>query len=454
MEIITGANKPGKNSFLTLLLTLTVFIGSASLAEGATVRTDPSEIVISKGSTQKVIATVENLPDGVTAGKWAWFSSDESVATCAKGTVKGTGAGNAVISCRTNLSDGTEVSGEIRVTGLQPVTAIKLAANKIDVMAGETFDPGFTIVPADASNQQVSFESSDEGIVGVDENGVLKAIQVGTATVTITTEDGSGKSAKLTVNVTKRVGRFDTGELTFHGLEWGCDDVTAYQKLQELGLVEEGNVWEAYNASSIHFWPGDDRLFASWNSWNELPVVFLDHMKGAAQTWIDPKMKIGGYGPQSAALFFLNPIGPDGQVDTEKKELVGVYFSFDNRHERGATLFVDLLSQLEARYGEFSRFMANNLTRSTYKDLYSIIKTPMAGARQFKSREKDLDSDLYLSDCAICTTYGQNNTGIMLMMSSAEMVELFYGRTDTLQRIGEIQKTLEAVPDGRGNLSV
>lgn len=418
-----------------------------------TVQMDPSEVSINKGASQKVTATVLDLPEGVTAGKFVWSSSDESVATCANGTIKGAGAGNAVITCSTTLSDGTEISGEIKVTGLLPVTAIKLANSKIEVMAGDSFDPGITIEPADASNQKVSFASSDEKVVSVDENGNLKAGLAGKATVVITAEDGSKKNAKLSVSVTKRVGRFDD-ELTFLGLEWGIDDETAYTKLQENGFVKAGDLRKAYNTSSIRYWPRDDRLFARWSSWSELPVSFRDQEKGAANSYLEPLKKVGGYGPQRAELYYLNPVGPDGQVDVNKKELVGVYFSFDNQHERGAEIFVDLLSQLEAQYGEFTRTLARDLTRSYYKDLYSIIKKPMEGARQYRYHERDLGKDLYLSDYAICTLRGKNNTGIALLMDSSENVELFYCKTDTLDRIEEIQKALEAIPDDRENTGI
>ena len=167
---------------------------------------------------------------------------------------------------------------------------------------------------------------------------------------------------------------------------------------------------------------------------------------------ISPLKKVGGYTPNSAGLSFLNSIGADGQVDENSTELCGVYFSFDNKHERGADIFVDLLSKMEAQYGEFTRYLAKDLTRRYYKDMYDVIKTSMEGAKQFTYRE--LGKDTFLSDCALCVLRGKNDTGIMLMISSSESVTLFYGKTDTIDRIEAIRKSLEAIPDDKEDAGI
>ena len=62
----------------------------------------------------------------------------------------------------------------------------------------------YAISPYNATNQNVSWSSSNESIVTVDEFGKVKGISEGFATVIVTTEDG-GKTASCDITVTQPV---------------------------------------------------------------------------------------------------------------------------------------------------------------------------------------------------------------------------------------------------------
>ncbi len=57
-----------------------------------------------------------------------------------------------------------------------------------------------TITPETATNKAVTWSSSNEAVVRVDQNGMVTAACPGTATITVTTADG-GKTASCTVTV-------------------------------------------------------------------------------------------------------------------------------------------------------------------------------------------------------------------------------------------------------------
>lgn len=412
---------------------------------------EPAGLTLTKGSSAKVSAEVTGLADGVTAGEFVWESSDSGVAAWNRGSVKGAEGGSAVITCTAALSDGTEVSAELPVTVTVPVQGIAAKPNKIEVMAGETFVPALTFKPENATDKGVVYASSDEAVVKPDGNGQLLAVAPGKASVTVTAADGSKKTARVAVTVTKRVGKFD-GELTFQGLEWGSDFETCWKRLQDAGFVDPEQRGYVYGTGSMHYWPEQDLLFAHYGSWQNLPVVFGDKGVGAARSGMSPLKKVGGFSPRTASLYFLNGIGEDGNVDGGITRLTGVYFYFDNDHERGAEIFVSLLTKMEAQYGEFDRYLAKDFTRRFYKDTYDVIKGSMAGAEMYTYRS--LNRDPWLSNYAICVLHGKNDTGIMLMMDTSENVTLFYGKTDTLRGIREIQTVLEAVPDDREDAGI
>ncbi|MCT4383910.1 DNA-binding protein [Lacticaseibacillus paracasei] len=56
------------------------------------------------------------------------------------------------------------------------------------------------INPADAANKQVTFKTSDPTVATVSSDGTVAGVKAGSATVTVTTDDG-GKTATATVTV-------------------------------------------------------------------------------------------------------------------------------------------------------------------------------------------------------------------------------------------------------------
>lgn len=66
--------------------------------------------------------------------------------------------------------------------------------------AGETSQIKTTVTPADAANTRVTYKSSDTKVATVDANGKITAVANGTATITVTTEDGA-KTATVKVTV-------------------------------------------------------------------------------------------------------------------------------------------------------------------------------------------------------------------------------------------------------------
>ena len=82
-----------------------------------------------------------------------------------------------------------------------PVTSVALDQEELSLVAGENETLTASILPLVASNQKVTWTSSDDTVATVDKNGVVTAVSAGTAVITVTTEDGS-LTASCTVTVT------------------------------------------------------------------------------------------------------------------------------------------------------------------------------------------------------------------------------------------------------------
>lgn len=138
------------------------------------------------GETVKLTAKV--FPENANNSSVTWSSSDSRIAkVSAEGVVTGVKAGNATITVTT--ADGAHTSS-CDVTVLQHVTGVEFVEKEISLNKGKEADLRFSVLPYDATNKEVTFESSDRDIVSVASDGHIVAKLGGQATVTVKTKDG------------------------------------------------------------------------------------------------------------------------------------------------------------------------------------------------------------------------------------------------------------------------
>lgn len=77
------------------------------------------------------------------------------------------------------------------VFGRKSVTGVSLDRTTLSLQTGNSTSLKATVLPTDAANQTVSWDSSAPGIAQVDTQGTVTARAAGSAMITVTTEDGS-----------------------------------------------------------------------------------------------------------------------------------------------------------------------------------------------------------------------------------------------------------------------
>lgn len=80
------------------------------------------------------------------------------------------------------------------------MTDVAVSPESLTLVGGQTRPLIASVSPANASNQNVSWSTSDETVATVSSTGEVTAVSAGTATVTVTTEDG-GYTASSVVTV-------------------------------------------------------------------------------------------------------------------------------------------------------------------------------------------------------------------------------------------------------------
>ncbi|MBR5752385.1 MAG: Ig-like domain-containing protein [Clostridia bacterium] len=149
-------------------------------------------------------------PPDASPASFTWTSSDESVARvdARSGVVSFISQGTALISGA--ASDGSGLYLELPVTVSEiPVRALWLDADELTLSSGDKYALSYTVYPSYASYAEAEFESSDESVARVDENGVVTALRAGSADIFVTA--GRGEYA-VTRSVSVTVTRTSTAE--------------------------------------------------------------------------------------------------------------------------------------------------------------------------------------------------------------------------------------------------
>ncbi len=100
------------------------------------------------------------------------------------------------------INKSINISFTVNSTSSIPVSGVSLNKSTLNLTAGVNSTIIATVEPANASNKRVSWSSSDSSVAMVDNNGAIAANSVGTAIITVITEDGNF-SATCTVNVSE-----------------------------------------------------------------------------------------------------------------------------------------------------------------------------------------------------------------------------------------------------------
>ena len=149
--------------------------------------------------TEQLYAVV--APANATNQAVSWSSSDPTVASVSStGLVTGKASGST--SVKVTTADGQKVSSLTVNVASTPtsVTSVSLSATPTTLLAGDTQLLTATLDPVYATNQNLTWLSSDPTVATVGPGGLVKAVTPGTTTITVTTVDGN-KSATYPITV-------------------------------------------------------------------------------------------------------------------------------------------------------------------------------------------------------------------------------------------------------------
>ena len=172
-----------------------VTIGEVEIIEPTAIKLDQDKVTLGVGETATLKATIE--PEEATNKNVTWSSSDDTTVTVEDGVVTGKKVGTATITAET--SNGLKATAEVIVKEIA-VTKVTLSETTATMTIGGELELTATIEPKNATDQRLTWSSSDTGVATVDSNGKVTAKAAGTATITATAASGITAACEITVS--------------------------------------------------------------------------------------------------------------------------------------------------------------------------------------------------------------------------------------------------------------
>lgn len=251
-----------------------------------------------------------------------WTSSDESVATVDEtGTVTAVAAGEA------------DVTASVKDADIAASTHIKVVVTPTDVVAPESIDLvtngentkslDAKLVPADATDVKLAYESSDESIATVDETGKVTAVANGECTITtyVTAKTEDAEASELSAVVVEAADSEEVDDSVATMPEDLAAMDSAFGVVPE-NLKAETKVTVTTNVEGITL-DKTEGVLTVGNTVTVTATVIPDTATNASVTWtssdeaiatVDSEGKITAVAPGTATITATSDSNPDANA--------------------------------------------------------------------------------------------------------------------------------------------
>ena len=251
-----------------------------------------------------------------------WTSSDESVATVDEtGTVTAVAAGEANVTASVKDADiaaSTHIKVVVTPTGVVAPESIDLVTN------GEnTKDLDAKLIPADATDVKLAYESSDESVATVDETGKVTAVANGECTITtyVTAKTEDAEASELSAVVVEAADSEEVDDSVATMPEDMAAMDSAFGVVPE-NLKAETKVTVTTNVEGITL-DKTEGVLTVGNTVTVTATVTPDTATNASVTWtssdeaiatVDSEGKITAVAPGTATITATSDSNPDANA--------------------------------------------------------------------------------------------------------------------------------------------
>jgi uncharacterized protein YjdB len=283
---------------------------------------DAPAVTPETAATGESAATDEKVAKAAEKLTIEWTSSDESVATVDEtGTVTAVAAGEANVTASVKDADiaaSTHIKVVVTPTGVAAPESIDLVTN------GEnTKDLDAKLVPADATDVKLAYESSDESVATVDETGKVTAVANGECTITtyVTAKTEDAEASELSAVAVEAADSEETDDSVATMPEDLAAMDSAFGVVPE-NLKAETKVTVTTNVESVTL-DKTEGVLTVGNTVTVTATVIPDTATNASVTWtssdeaiatVDSEGKITAVAPGTATITAVSDSNPDANA--------------------------------------------------------------------------------------------------------------------------------------------
>ena len=283
---------------------------------------DAPAVTPETAATGESAATDEKVAKAAEKLTIEWTSSDESVATVDEtGTVTAVAAGEANVTASVKDADiaaSTHIKVVVTPTGVAAPESIDLVTN------GEnTKDLDAKLVPADATDVKLAYESSDESVATVDETGKVTAVANGECTITtyVTAKTEAAEASELSAVVVEAADSEEVDDSVATMPEDLAAMDSAFDVVPE-DLKAETKVTVTTNVESVTL-DKTEGVLTVGNTVTVTATVTPDTATNASVTWsssdeaiatVDSEGKITAVAPGTATITAVSDSNPDANA--------------------------------------------------------------------------------------------------------------------------------------------
>ena len=215
-----------------------------------TVSLNESHLTITEGDLSRLNVTIS--PEGATNKKVTWKSSNPSIVFVdQQGEITANTAGVATITVTSESSNKIATCDVIVEAKTVSVTDISLNRSSLKLVEGGSDSLTYMVEPVNATNKNVFWESSDELIVSVSQQGKLIANKSGGAIISVTSENGS-KTATCNVIVERGTVAVTGVSLSKASLEVAVGDIESLiHEIEPANATNKNVFWESNDDSIV-----------------------------------------------------------------------------------------------------------------------------------------------------------------------------------------------------------
>lgn len=230
----------------------------------------PDEVKLAVTSKQ-VPQPVFN-PQNTTNQALNWSSNNPAVATVnAVGEITGISVGSAVISAVSQADPTISAEVTVVVTPYIPVTSVVITSPPSQISKYDSHQLTANVEPSNATDSQLSWVSDHPEIVSVAADGTMRALAVGTATVSASTANGLANSVTLEVIAPQPENPEEYDDIR---LRWK-ETLTGKDSLDVNDAAVQAII-EANASAAQQYWDSMQLTSGGTTLWNDLPASASD----------------------------------------------------------------------------------------------------------------------------------------------------------------------------------